>query len=476
MSGVLLAIICAGLPGLPTRSVLTDGFVTKTTATTAYYVNVDGGSDSAPCTDPAAPCATLSGVFTKFPNSIRNAQTISIAPGTYTDSISLDNLDVMANITITGDALKNATPATGGPDGGLTAVTLGNPTILTDSAQAWTANDLIGTFITIGSATRVVATNTSTTLTLASPFASNPTVGNEYSLKVPSVIFTSSSVGTPTLSIRLAGNNNLTTSFSFTGVDIVNTGSSGQPCVVALSTQQFLLTNSRCRATSGTGASAISYRGGGILSLSGSAAIGAGSGVSVTVGSTTGSSSSLATISPANSLIHGTANNGLSITTSSGFSLSSASSWTAQTAGSSAFFGAITYNGSMARSVSGSGVLVVRCITAGAPGIIQQQTNPIISSFTHERLYIDNCTTGIDMSAGSLTSVNIASELTCINTGTCIKAYNGARIKLPSTLAMQDGGTDISIDGVTYTVTQLNAASPTWLPTTFTPQGSRVWK
>lgn len=45
-----------------------------------------------------------------------------------------------------------------------------------------------------------------------------------------------------------------------------------------------------------------------------------------------------------------------------------------------------------------------------------------------------------------------------------------------ATIAMQDGGTDISIDSVTYTVTQLNAASPTWLPTTFTPQGSKVWK
>lgn len=466
----------------------------KTLAATTYYVS-PLGSDTGNCLDAGVgACATLTGVFAKLPPNINHAITINVAGATdggiatYTGQAALSNVNMNAAITITGPSLVNATPTTGTATGALTAVTLGTVTVLTDLAQSWTTDDLIGTFITIGGVTRVVAVNTATTLTLASPFTSNPTIGNSYALQVPAAVFTSSVSG-PTLLLRLMGNSAAGVggfgngpTFGITGVDFVHTASSATACYVGSSNHSVLFTNSRCRTTTGILGAALSHRGGGLLSAQASAFIGSGDGFSIATSSTNGSINPNVLLNPNNSLFYGGGRHGIS-TLSAGqsqISIAGSSVWTAQTASesSSAFVG-------NTKIIAAGGIAtgpVFRCVgsssASGYKALSNQAADPTPGSeIGVYSALIDGCTTGLDLSGGSGNAqfnFTTNGSLTCTGTTTCVTVANGSRVRLPASLSMQDGGTDISIDNMTYTATQLGAASPTRITNLST--GSTVWQ
>lgn len=450
----------------------------KTLATATYYVSPIG-SDTGACTATGTgACATLTGAIAKLPPNINHAITINVAGATdggvatYTENPVFNNFNVNAAITITGPALVNATPATGTATGTLTAVTLGAVTVLTDSTQSWTVNNLIGNFVTISSVQRVIATNTATTMTLASPFTSNPVIGNSYAIQTPAAVITSAT--SPTLAFRLNGNTGGTGSgptVSLTGIDVVNTASNGTACIVAMSNHGVSFINSKVRTTSGTAATGISYRGGGSLLLSPAAVVSTGNAVSITASSTAGSTNPLAALNIGNAFMYGTASGLVMIAHTAGVAINGASGWTAQTNSTSSSAAAISLSNIVTRSVSGAGVPILRCLQAGPSGLLQPSTFGAAATFPHDALYVDGCTTGINM--GHDGDVTIGA-LTCSGTGTCISVANGGEVRASGTLAMQDGGTDISIDGVTYTATQLTTVSPTRISNLAT--GSAVWQ
>ncbi len=451
-----------------------------TTGTLSYFVSTTG-SDDAGCTA-LAPCASLVRVFNDLSalHFINHAVTISVAAGTYTGNPVLNNVEANAAITITGPALTTASPTTGTATGTLTAVTLGAVTVLEDSTQAWTVNDLIGAFVTIGGVTRIVAVNTATTMTLASPFTANPVIGNNYTLQTPAVVLTSAT--SPTLALRLSGNVGGSSSgplVSFTGFEILNSAASGQACRVATSNNNVTLTNSRCRQTSGTGI-AINYLGGGQFTMATTSAIADGTGTGITSsGGTNSAINGALTLNPNNSLFHGAI--GIRAPGGNTYSVGGSQGWTAQTSSTALTSGAIVNIGRMWRDGSGTGTPVLRCTGAGSSGgyrHISGSNQQIASSEVGwDRLLIEGCTVGIDLTLGqgnSQLSISPIGSLTCTVTGTCVAVSQGSRVKLPATLAMQDGGTDILIDGTSYTATDLTTASPTRLSNFAT--GSTVWQ
>jgi len=470
----LLFLGQSGLPGLPSRTVSPTGFVQNTVSSSTYYVDPTGNNNG-PCTSTGTDaCATLTGVIAKLPLFILNTVTINVAAGTYTDNPAFNDNTVNAAITIAGPALATATPATGTATGTLTAVTLGVVTILTDSAQAWTADDLIGTFITIGGVVRIVATNTATTMTLASPFAANPVNGNAYTLQVPGAVITSTS--SPAISIRLSGN--ITTTSTITGIDFVSTSSSGTGCTIALSAQNLTLTNSRCRQTVGSGGVALLYRGGGSLSVSASVVRGVSFGIGVTNGSvSTGSSLGLG---PNNSLFHGAT--AIYLDTTRVLAINGSSGWTAQTDTGTGIAIRLS-SGSGRFGISAAATPILRCLTLGTSQGIGRGTSSsgvtVPADFMHDNLYIDGCATGINLSedlGNGLVALWKTGTLTCNNTTTCINVANGSRVRVPATFTVTGVTTDIIIDGVSYTKANLTGASPTRLPTTPNITGSSVWQ
>lgn len=456
----------------------------QTQATRTFYVDPTGNNANACTASGTAACATLSGAFAKLPPRIVHAQTINVAAGTYTENPSFNDIDVNAAITVTGPALINATPATGTASGTLTAVTLGAVTILTDSTQSWTVNDLIGQFVTISSVQRIIATNTATTMTLASPFAANPSIGNSYAIQTPAAIITSAT--SPTLAMRLTGNSGAGgngPTVGFTGIEFVNSASNGTACSIGMSNQNVSLTNSKCRTTSGAVGSALTYRGGGQLTTAVAAIVGLGSGLIVTSGSS-GSINPMATLNPNNSLFYGAGSSGLATSNAGGgLVFNGSQGWTAQTGSgvSSAFLNATTVR----RSSSAAGVPVFRCLalssSSGYNHVNGTSNNQVCSAeIGLDNLYVDGCTTGVDQSqnvGNGLVVIARSGALTCNNTTTCISVANGSRMRLPTTVTLNGVTTAIVIDGVSYTLANLTSASPPRLPS-LAPSltGSTVWQ
>lgn len=453
-----------------------------TTGTMTYYVDPTG-SDDAGCTA-LAPCASLVRVFNDLTtlHFINHAITINVMAGTYTGQPALNDVEVNAAITFTGPALTTASPTTGTATGTLTAVTLGAATVLEDSTQAWTPDNLVGIFVTIGGVTRAVAVNTATTITLASPFTANPVIGNAYTLQTPAAVFTSAT--SPTLTLRLVGNSGGSSSsgasISVTGISFENTAASGIACTLALSNQSMTLANSRCVGT-GASSTGVSYRGGGQFGSGASVVLGGSIGLSIGNLGSGASPNPTGTINFSNMLISG-GTFGLNATGAGALGSAGASGCTIQNNSNSALTGATNIGMPIRRTVTGSGVPVIRCRTtggnsAGLKTAVSGVGNSSYSEMFLDNAYIEGCATGIDASSSLgnfVLSFPNTGALTCTATvGTCVNASGGARIHLPLTWTTA-ATTDILLDGTSYTAADLTTAVPTRLSNFAT--GSTVWQ
>ncbi len=448
----------------------------QTQATRTFYVDPTGNNANACTASGTAACATLSGVFAKLPPRIVHAQTINVAAGTYTDQVLLNDIDVNAAITITGPALANVTPATGSATGTLTTVSNTNPAVMTDSGQAWTTNNLLGQWLVMTSGTqngqlRVIATNTATTVTLASPFNSAPATSDTYAIRSPAAVF-NASTGV-TLAVRATGNsggasaNGVT--ISITGLSFRQTGSDLAACRVATSNQTVSFINSSCITTTGTAQGALVFSEG-VLTLSAASIVGSGIGL-ITSLNRPGS------LNPNNSFVHG-GSSGISTFPNSSLVLNGAQTWTVQTNSASGFEGVWKLGGNVNRFTGSAAYLNLRCLQSGPSGILQA-AGP--TQLMYDNLYVAGCTTGINLSASGngYPSGHVGltgSELACLNVGTCINVTSGSRVRVPATFTT-DAGIDISIDGVSYTKANLTSASPPRLPS-LAPSltGSTVWQ
>lgn len=478
MISIILALaLSQQQSGLPTRAFTADSsFVRQTTATATYYVDPTGNNTGACTASGTAACATLSGVFAKLPQRILHDLTITVAAGSYTDAPALNGNEVLANITINGPALINVTPTTGTATGTLTAVANTAPAVLTDSTQSWTVNNFVGRLVTIGGASRVIASNTATTITLASVLASTPSIGAAYSIQRPAATWTVSN-STAVLSLRLSGTSDLYF-VTMNRLEFINT-SFGDGCFAALTTQFAAFTNTRCYSALSSG---ITYAGGGQVNSSAATFHGVSYGFYFSPG--VRAASGIGSVNMSNGFFYGEGNGGFHADSAGTLGLSGGSGFTAQTNSSAASAGAIEFNLQISRNGTSTAVAVLRCLQAGPAGLMQPSFGTTYPSFfSHDNIYIDGCTTGIDFSQGSGNGNGTAfSSLTCNNVATCIKVANGSRFKVPATWTLTGVTTDIQIDGVNYTKANLTGASPTRLPTAatvlVTPNltGSTVWQ
>ena len=448
----------------------------KTVAAATYYVDPTGNNSNACTASGTAACATLSGVFAKLPPRILHAITINVAAGTYSDAPNLNGNEVLGNLTIAGPALVNVTPTTGSASGTLTAVNNAAPAVMTDSGATWTVNDFVGRHLLIGGVRRVIASNTATTITLASPYGSAPSVGAAYSIQKQGATFTANTTDA-TFTLRLSGNGVPAGGLIFisvSGLEFINTtGSAGDGCSIALSTQFLSFSNSRCFGLT-TG---LTYAGGGTISTGASTFHGT---TGFAYGTAIGNPLSGA-ITASNGFFYGTTYGGLTASGTGLFGLNGSSGWTAQTNSSSSLYGAFSVSAVTSRTGTGTGITVFKCLQAGPAGAIQVATTTNNTSpqafWTLDNLFIDGCTTGVDFSQGMGNATATAtSSFTCRGTPTCISVANGSRFRVPGTFTLTGVTTDISIDGVAYTKANLTGASPTRLPTTPNITGSSVWQ
>lgn len=169
----------------------------KTTQAMSYFVDDALGSDANTCTaSGASACATIQGAINKIPKLLQHGVTVTVAAGTYSGFFLSDFQcdpgvqQTTGGIMVDGfAAFTNSTLATGSATGTATASSAGSGTTfgtLTDAAQTWTVNDLVGRFVTAAGQTRVISSNTGTVITIVGTWTNPGTVA--YTIQDPGVI------------------------------------------------------------------------------------------------------------------------------------------------------------------------------------------------------------------------------------------------------------------------------------------------
>lgn len=477
MTSILLLVALAQVaaPAAP--------YVTATTAVKTFYVDPTGRDTNACTASGRSACATVNGALAKLPFSIQHAQTVNIAAGTYSETIVLSK-QLLAALTFTGAALTNVTPTTGTATGSVTSASGVVPHTITDSTQTWTTDNFIGRFMvmTSGAASgqiRPIATNTATTLTLAGPFTTTPSAADTYAIQTPAVTITTLST-TTTFVARLLGIGPGSTDgrVTFTNINFESLQASGIACDFAGGGNSiFQLTSSRCVTGGGSSSIGIAWRGGGTLASTG-AVFSGGQALQL---NTNGGSQPVGggcRLQLNSHLINGTAVSG-----------SGAISWESpMTCQLSLGTGGMTVQANafapwlMQGQMWGtpaSSQLVLRCNNTGMTGLITGLASvyPILPVRVQlGTLYVIGCETGVNITdPAGLMSVTTRFDCGRVS-GACVKVSDGARMQLPTTWNT-DAGTDISIDGTSYTKANLTGATPTRLPS-LAPSltGSSVWQ
>lgn len=467
---------------------VTNAVLQQSLATASLFVDPIGNDSNACTAGGASACATLSGAFSKLPNyRVANNVTIAVAAGTYDDSAQLLDEDVNANITINGPALQNATVATGTATGSLSAANDNTPALMTDGTQTWTVNNLMGMFLvmTSGAASgevRVIATNTSTAMTLASPFNSPPSAADTYAIQVPAAIISPSS-GDTALVLRLTGNSGASAfvfrTIIFSQIDFLQPVDDSIGCEVALSNQTVRFNKSRCLANGGTAGQGMYYFGGGTVRVNVFSGMGSGGGLAFFDVGVTGSINPVGAFSPNNGFFYGDQSAAIDATssTNSTVEFNATADWTAQTNQTSPFFAAFTINTVFRHASSSNETATFRCLSAGGPAILQgfSTGDSSATEFIADNIAVYGCDTGIDLSQGEGNAlVTAVQSFTCRNTGTCISVANGSRMKTSGTINSSGITNALSIDGTFYTFSDLTTATPTRITQVNT--GSSIWE
>lgn len=448
-----------------------------TTAAVALFVDPTG-SDSNTCTATGTgACLTIAGAVGKIPKSLRNTALVTAACGTYSAGSYIDDFRTSndLNAPATGTylqivgTLSNSTLATGTATGTSTAGTAGTPPTfgtLTDGAQTWTVNDLRGRFVTISAGPgagqrQVIQSNTATSLTIAGDWTS-PGVGSTYAIQDSCAVITGSlslpaqnntiaavaSAGSFIIGDSPRSETGVTLQwFRFTSPTAVSARTSAQ---VRLTENQFLCSSVTCvsiaNATvvpsrnaftipNSAGAAAYTFLGGPTASVTASEDFYRGA------SSTNGSV--FQTSSPVNASFTNVGIENLAH-------------------GIRANFGAVAVSGSRFDTIPGD------CLGTNGQGFTTPATAN--GSFVAISSNFATCGSAFNIAGGNgLTTSAITGATNTI----IYNLSNGGVIQEAST-STPTGTTEISLDGVSFTVATLRAATPKSIgnATTF----SRIWE
>lgn len=424
-----------------------------TTAPVVLYVDPTG-NDSKKCTSPGTEaCATLGGARMKLPPHLRHDVTINVAVGTYGNGsfggFQFTGLgDLSPTLTIKG-TMSLITPATGTNTGTVTGSSnwvSGTGAVVTDSAQAWTTNDLRGRFIRFTSGTLSgnsypIIGNTATTVSYA--VFTGASVGSAYELVTPGTVFSDTSAhtlealnGSGTFAVENVEYQRATgTVLQIRGVDVatsltsIRTPGTGTGAAVfgpASITRSVLLNNGGSTTFTCFPVSTKGRRDGIACGLSASMAVNSGSGSAYAYQSGVGGTAGSATYLEANV-------SGLPVYSfGSMISSQNPSVWIVCT-------------------TAGAGVGVGGSVPAGS-------SVPPPSAFTSNGgLYVSGCATGVQVVGSSFWT---ALSPTFNNVTTAVKAERGGRLYMLGTPTFTGVTNEYSIDGTIYTQANISALSP----------------
>jgi hypothetical protein len=338
---------------------------------------------------------------------------------------------------------------------------------LTNSGETWTVNDFRGKFIVITGGTgsgqqKVIVSNTATALTIAGTWTA-PTGTSTYAIQQPGANITapaslpalpgSASISGPGLLINGMEANLRQSTLATAPIDINQLGitpSSGNGIQLEGAARVHV---KLCRITTTGAVSAV-------LSASGSPAVGIeessfinavnGSGVAQ------GSLSSPVLLNVSNSYLRGGGNG-------SGFGTTSNVNRLVITSTQIENYGfQISLSGQVGNAASTSIVLDCNSIAASAGiGSISPAATGGVGSFglIATTGVINNCPTGVSL-IGPGKFVNLAGVWSGSSVTTAISVSLGGQVQLSSTATLVGGTTDITVDGTTFTIAAMRAASP----------------
>lgn len=143
------------------------------------YVSATGSDDNNGLSSGQA-LATVQEAIDRLPKYIRHNVTINVGAGTF-DPFYLDGFNQEAGLFRILGTFGDPTLATGTVSGTSTA---GTTSTLTDAAQTWTVNDLIGHILLVAGESRVITSNTVDTITVVGTYSAT-TNGKAYHIYEP---------------------------------------------------------------------------------------------------------------------------------------------------------------------------------------------------------------------------------------------------------------------------------------------------
>jgi hypothetical protein len=211
----------------------------ETTAALTLYLDATGNDSNACTGSGASACLTWAGIRNRLPRNIRHTTIINLGAGTSTGVLDLSGVSVGAALTVAG-TLSNFTPATGTATGTATSVSYSATaeTVINDTGQTWTVNDLRGRFITIGGFTIPIVSNTATSINVVF----NQTIAaGAYSIRTPASIISTGATA-PIVAGALVGmSTNALSAVTISNVDFQTTA------LLRIESQSGRLTFTNCR-------------------------------------------------------------------------------------------------------------------------------------------------------------------------------------------------------------------------------------
>jgi len=472
MSRILATLfVVLALPALgqPTPGAISRGDLMKlrqyqTAGTVAMFVETTG-SDANACTSVGAPCLTIQGALNKIPKRFLNTATVTVGLGNFAGAI-IENFSFnptqTAYLLIIGTR-ANVVPTTGSATGTATSGAAGSGTTygtLTDTGATWTINDFRGQFINVLTGTgsgqvKMICSNTATVITICGTWTA-PAAASTYAVQTTGTLITSaptqaatyitSTTSTGSAFVITHSGPNMTNRVSGSiilqdiGISINATIAVNSFSQMMVSTSRVRIINTAARCWQSNNANVVASDSYCLLSASGIGFFNASNGFGTVTGSLV--------VDGVQGMYGGGGSQSLS-TTSTMLLNQTTTAWD--------IYGCrkcFSTNDTLTGPGSGTGI-----------GISVSTSNPTDSNILMNGSSVSSYATGV--AASSPLSTIILTATTGTGNTTAITVSRGAKVQLGSTTTLT-GTTEVTFDGVNYTLAAIRALSPIQLtgPTT----------
>jgi hypothetical protein len=462
--------------------------VLETKAAVALYVDASLGSDANGCTaSGASACATIQAAIDKVPKKVYHPVTIDVAAGNYAgfylNGFVVDGARAGVQATGAYIAVRGtwvaATGVSGTLSGTVTSATTGSAastswSTMTLTGAGWTTDQLQGKFVHIVTGTgsgqyRVIQSNSATVLTLPGSWTA-PSASSTFEIIEPGSVIN-------TL-VTFPANYDIASTASISAILVANTFSATRPDEVTI--ENFKLSSTTASAVRVYN-SQVKLRRMWFAPTTGAAYRLGGAGIGP---ATVTWEDSYYGASGVNTGLYSASGDVTSLTLTRDVVTASLGSFVNQSAiSNSALYVGTSYfkNFSGGMTLVNASVGVARFTASIYDCVDNTSSNGFFTSNGHEALFslaissssVSNCKTVVGAGARGVSVEAVSASGT--GNATVYNATKGGRIKVDSASTMT-GTTEISVDAVTETLTNMRANSPKTFPTSANIYGSLVFE